>query len=96
MIVTTEIVALLAATFSESASRLEMKRGQKSLKRGRSIFLRVSLVLASTLTYSWVTGRRDLGVCVVWEGYGCVGWGGWRYVYMCGFLKNEKIMACFK
>ncbi len=37
-------------TFSPSALRLSKKRCQKSLKRGRSIFFRLSLVLASTLT----------------------------------------------
>ncbi|TNN56556.1 hypothetical protein EYF80_033201 [Liparis tanakae] len=44
------------------ALRLSRKRGQKSLKSGRSIFFRLSLVLASTLTYNWVTGTRVLGM----------------------------------
>ena len=47
-------------TFSLRASRLPMNRGQKSLKRGLSILFRLSLVLASTLTYSCVTGTRFL------------------------------------
>lgn len=49
-------------TFSPRARRLSRKRGQKSLKSGRSIFFRLSLVLASTLTYSWVTGSRPLEI----------------------------------
>lgn len=49
-------------TFSPRALRLSRKRGQKSLKSGRSIFFRLSLVLASTLTYNWVTGTRLLGM----------------------------------
>lgn len=47
-------------TFSDKALRLSKNRGQKSLKRGRSIFFRLSFVLASTLTYNWVTGMRFL------------------------------------
>ena len=47
-------------TFSDKALRLSKNRGQKSLKRGRSIFFRLSFVLASTLTYNCVTGMRFL------------------------------------
>lgn len=47
-------------TFSASASRLLMNRGQKSRNNGLSIFFKLSLVLASTLTYNCVTGTRFL------------------------------------
>jgi len=47
-------------TLSDNARKLPMKRSQKSRKSGLSIFFRPSLVLASTLTYSWVTGTRSL------------------------------------
>lgn len=47
-------------TLSPKAFKLSRKRCQKSLKSGRSIFFRLSLVLASTLTYSCVTGSRVL------------------------------------
>ena len=47
-------------TFSDRALKLFRNLGQKSLKRGRSIFFRLCSVLASTLTYSWVTGTRFL------------------------------------
>ena len=48
------------STLSDNARKLAMKRSQKSRKSGRSIFFRPSLVLASTLTYSCVTGTRSL------------------------------------
>lgn len=41
-----------------NASSDSKNRSQKSLNSGRSIFLSDSLLAASTLTYSWVTGRR--------------------------------------
>lgn len=47
-------------TFSDRALKLFRNLGQKSLKRGRSIFFRLCSVLASTLTYSCVTGTRFL------------------------------------
>lgn len=47
-------------TFAAKAFKLSRNLCQKSLKSGRSIFFRLSLVLASTLTYSWVTGLRFL------------------------------------
>ena len=50
---------------------IPMNRGQKSLNRGRSIVLRLSFVLASTLTYSWVTGTRLLEGCTGWWDNDC-------------------------
>ena len=56
----TRTLSCKAQTFSDKALRLSRNRGQKSLNNGRSIFLRLSFVLASTLTYNWVTGMRFL------------------------------------
>ena len=47
-------------TLSDKALRLSRNLGQKSLNKGLSIFFKLSLVLASTLTYSWVTGTNVL------------------------------------
>ena len=47
-------------TFSDRALKLFKNLGQKSLNRGRSIFFKLCSVLASTLTYSCVTGTRFL------------------------------------
>lgn len=47
-------------TFSESALRLSINLSQKSENNGLSIFFRLALVLASTLTYNWVTGLNCL------------------------------------
>lgn len=48
------------STFSFKADKLSRNLSQKSLKSGLSIRLRLSFVLASTLTYSWVTGHKFL------------------------------------
>ena len=52
----------LLQTLSDRAFKLSVKRSQKSRNRGRSIFFKLSFVLASTLTYNCVTGDKFLRI----------------------------------
>src|ERR1700753_2226181 len=54
---------LCSNLFSRKMSRQELKRSQKSRCRGRSIFRRLSLLLASILTYNCVTRLKSRNCC---------------------------------